>query len=427
MDIQGIVTLTVFSATFLAIFSGRLHRAIASAGGAVAIVVAGKFLSFYSEEMAIEAINFNTLGLLIGMMILVGILKRTGFFEYLSIVVAKRAGERQFTLFLALCGLTAVSSAILDNVTTIVLVAPMTLAIADNLGVSATPYLMGEAMTSIIGGMGTLVGDPPNIIIGSAAGLSFNSFLIHLAPASVILWAISTFIFWLMFRFTPVSEEKISALRQMEPRKALQDYKSAKRSIVTIGMVVILYLTHSYLNLETGLVALIGATVALLWIRPDVKKALESIEWDAILFLSGLFVVVGGVEAAGLLDEAARVLGTGLASREFLAPILLVWTAGILSAVIDNIALTVAMVPILSGLGGVAAGNYLWWALAMGAALGGAASPVGSSSNVVAMSVSERSEQAIKSLDWLKVGIPVAVANLSVASLFLLFMIWVGY
>jgi len=427
MEVNYIAALSLFCLTFIGIFSGQLHRSIASFAGAIGMVLAGEFLGFYTQEEALSAVNFNTIELLVGMMIVVGTLKRTGFFEYLSIIVAKKAGKNQFSLFLALCGLTAISSAILDNVTTIVLVAPMTLAITEILGVSPVPYLMGEAMTSIIGGMATLVGDPPNIIIGSEAGLSFNSFLIHLGPVSVLIWICSVFIFWLFFKFKPVPPQKVEDLRGMNAQRALEDRKSAGKLLAVIGMVVILYMTHSYLGIEAGLVALIGAASSLLLVKPEVKEILEDVEWDAILFLAGLFVVVGGLESVGLLSKAAEGLEVLLKGHQFIAPIGLLWIAGILSAVIDNIPFTVAMVPIIIQLQAAGGGTYLWWGLAMGAALGGAASPVGSSANVVAMSISERSANKISSRDWIKIGAPVAALNLVIASLMLMLMSWIGY
>lgn len=426
-DLKTIAVIVTFLLTFGGIFSGKIHRAIASFAGAITMIVVGEVLGFYSQQQALKAINFNTLELLLGMMIIVGLLSRTGFFEYISIRVAKKTGGDQFTLFLALCGLTAVASAILDNVTTIVLVAPMTLAIADVLGISPIPFLIGEAIMSIIGGMATLVGDPPNIIIGSAAGLSFNSFLTHLAPASITAWIASALSFKFIFRFSPIPSSKVESLREMDARKAYTSVKTSKKLLVVIGGVVILYLIHSYIHIEAGLVALIGATTALLWIQPNVKEVFENIEWDALVFLTGLFVVVGGLESAGLLDRAAHGFGIILKNHELIAPIGLLWIAGIISAIVDNIPFTVAMVPIIIQLQSTAGGDLLWWSLAMGAALGGAASPVGSSSNVVAMSVSERTRNPIKSLQWLKVGVPISGINLCIGTLFVLFMYWMGY
>ena len=383
------------------------------------MVLVGEWLGFYGQERALESINFPTLELLLGMMILVGLLQRTGFFEYLSIKVARRSGHNQFKLFLALCGLTAGASAILDNITTMVLVAPMTLAIADVLDISPVPYLIGEAMMSMMGGMATLVGDPPNIIIGSAAGISFNSFLIHLGPISVFTWVASAVLFWFIFGFSPVSDQKVQELRNMAPEKALDEPDTVLKLIWILIAVVLLYITHSYLGIEPGLVALLGATIALVFLQPDIQETLQNIEWDVIAFLAGLFVVIGGLESVGLLSTVAEYLQVAFETHPTLAPIGLLWVAGILSAVVDNIPFTIAMVPIVLQIQGVPGPGLLWWALAMGAALGGAGSPIGSSANVVAISMSERSDYPIDYSGWVKIGIPVAFLNLSLASLYL--------
>lgn len=236
----------------------------------------------------------------------------------------------------------------------------------------------------------------------------------------------------MIFRFAPIPDVKVEGLQDIDAKKSLEDWDSSKKLLIIVASVVALYILHSYLGIEAGLVAMFGAATALVWIRPDIQQTLESIEWDAIVFLAGLFVVVGGLEAVGILHNVAQTLGGVLKNNPLVAPIGLLWIAGTLSSVIDNIPFTVAMVPILlslegNGAPGALSNHYLWWALAMGAAMGGAATPVGSSANVVAMSVSERAAETINSRDWVKVGIPVAIMNLTIGTLFLITMIWIGY
>jgi len=419
----------VFLLTYGLIFSERVHRTIAALAGAVSMITIGIGLGFYDWEAAVAAIDFNTIGLLLGMMIIVGILQETGFFQYAAVLAAQWTRGNPWWLLLSLAGFTALVSTILDNVTTIVMVAPVTVSIAEVVGVSAVPFLIAEALCSNVGGVATLVGDPPNILIGSAAGLSFNDFLIHLGPIVLVVISLSFLLLRLLFRrelATPPT--RVDSLMAMEARRALLDPRTMRRMLMVIGFTVVLYLIHEPLRLPPGLVALIGAALGLLWVRPKVDTVLSKIHWDVLLFFIALFIVVGGLEAAGVLSWVSTHLGFLAEVGFIVASLAILWVSALMSAVVDNIPFTIAMLPVIKGLTtqGVATGP-MWWALALGVGFGGNATPIGATANVVAISVSERTEDPITVRHWLRSGTWVAALGCGIASLALALGIWFGW
>jgi Na+/H+ antiporter NhaD/arsenite permease-like protein len=414
----------IFLVTYGLIFSERVHRTVAALAGAIAMISAGIGLGFYDWEVAVAAIDFNTIGLLMGMMIIVGVLQGTGFFQYAAVRVAQLTRGEPWLLLLSLTLLTAFISMVLDNVTTIVMVAPVTVSIAEVVGVAAMPFLISEAVCSNVGGVATLVGDPPNILIGSAANLSFNDFLSHLGPVVMLAILASLLALKVLFRrelrATPGRREY---LMSMDARRALVDRRTTGRMLVVIGITVVLYLVHDTLHLPPGLVALIGASGGLLWVRPDINKVLSQIHWDVLLFFMSLFVVVGGLEATGVLSWVSHRLEFLSRGDPALAAVVVLWVSAVMSAVVDNIPFTIAMLPVISGLG--AQGMRiapLWWALALGVGFGGNATPIGATANVVAISISERTNHRITVADWLKSGTWLALLATSVASVAL----WLG-
>lgn len=418
----------VFVLTYIGILSERIHRAIISLVGATVMVVLGTWLGFYSDAAVVEAIDFNTIALLFGMMLVVGIMNKTGLFTYLAIRAAKLAKGSPWRLMIALGLFTSVVSMFLDNVTTIIVVAPVTLSIAEVVGMNAVPLLLGEALLSNIGGVATLIGDPPNIMIGSAAGLSFNDFLIHLGPIVLVVWLVVQLLLLVIFRRqlhpSPGASEKITHLNE---KRALIDLQTAKRMLIVLGMTVILYVLHDTLNLSPGIVALIGASAGLLWVRPPVHEILNEVHWDILIFFLSLFVIVGGLEAAGALDLIAEGM-TGLTDHGMIfAALAVLWISAIMSAVVDNIPFTIAMLPIISGLAsrGVAVAP-LWWALALGVGFGGNGTPIGSTASVVTVSISERTENPITFRMWIKSGSLSTVASCIVGSIALALAIKLG-
>lgn len=412
----------LFAASFAGILGGRVHRAIVAMAGAGIMVLLGIVLDFYSQEAALRAIDFNTLGLLFGMMVLVAVLRDTGFFRYLAIIAAKRSRGNPWFLLVSLGTVTTVASLFLDNVTTVILMAPVTVLISGILGISPLPLLMAEAFLSDTGGVATLVGDPPNILIGSAAELSFVDFIVNLGPIVLVAWLATLLLLRLLFR-RELSQEpsNLEALDALDEGEALRDPTSAGRILLALGGVVILFFFHHSLDVQAGFVALIGAAAALLWLRPDFEKVLEHVEWPVLVFFAALFVIVGGVEASGLLELAGQGL-TGLSSRDLiLMGVALIWAAAVASALIDNIPFTIAMIPIIQTLARPDLDiTPLWWALALGAGFGGNGTPIGSTANIVVVSVSEKTKTPITGRIWLRNGLPIMFATCAIATVLFL-------
>jgi len=409
----------LFAASFAGILAGKAHRAIVAMAGAVLMVLLGLVLDFYSQEEALRAIDFNTLGLLFGMMVIVAVLKNTGYFEYVAILIAKRTKGNPWILLVALGTITTVASLFLDNVTTVIIMAPVTVLIAEILGISSIPLLMAEALLANTGGVATLVGDPPNILIGSAANLSFIDFVVNLGPIVLAAWFVTLVLIRLLFRgelaHQPSNPEALEALDEQE---ALKDRTSAKKVLIVLAGVVVLFFLHSTLQLQAGLVALIGAAAALFWLQPDLEEVMEGIEWPILLFFAALFVIVGGVEASGLLDLAGGSL-TDLSSQDvILMGVALIWVAAIASAVIDNIPFTIAMIPIIQAIARPGLDiTPLWWALALGAGFGGNATPIGSTANIVVVTFSEKTKHPITTRIWLRNGLPISITTSLVATI----------
>ncbi|MBS3786738.1 ArsB/NhaD family transporter [Candidatus Bipolaricaulota bacterium] len=425
-----VIALTIFFITYVILFSERVDRTIVTLAGALSILLTGIALGFYTQPEAFSAIDFDTIALVLGMMIMVGTVQKTGLIEYLSIIMAKKSRGRVWLLLLGLGAFTAVASAVMDNVTTMVIVVPTTLSITDLLGLSPIPFLISESMLSIVGGLSTLIGDPPNIIIGSAANLSFTEFVTHLGPIAVVVWLASVVYFWFRFNKTmPSTVKQRQALKEIDPARTVEDWNDVKKASGVMILVIGLYLIHGMIGLQPQTVAFVGATLALLLIRPDVKETLANVEWSVLLFYSSLFVLVGGLEQTGIIHQIAREFGVIAENFPLLAPLILVWLAGILSGIIDNVPLTIALIPVIQGLGsihGIHLSSY-WWALALGACLGGISSPIGSSANVITVSLSERTDNPISFTKWLKVGVPLTVLNLTLASILLFFGMQLGY
>ena len=409
----------LFAASFAGILAGKVHRAIFAMLGAVLMVLLGLGLNFYSQEEALRSIDFNTLALLFGMMVIVAVLRRTGYFEYIAILTAKRTKGNPWILLVSLGTITTVASLFLDNVTTVILMAPVTVLIAGILGVSAIPLLMGEALLANTGGVATLVGDPPNILIGSAANLSFMDFVVNLGPIVLVAWFVTLVLIRLLFRKEMAEvPSNVEALEALDEHEALKDRVSANKVLIILAAVVLLFFLHNTLHLQAGLVALMGAAAALIWLQPDLEKVMEGIEWPILLFFAALFVIVGGIEASGLLALAGESL-TGLSAQDLiLVGVALLWGSAIASALIDNIPFTIAMIPIIQSLEQPGLDiTPLWWALALGAGFGGNATPIGSTANIVVVSVSEKTKHPITARVWLRNGLPIMFATCVVATI----------
>jgi Na+/H+ antiporter NhaD/arsenite permease-like protein len=432
------VSLVILVVTYILLFLDKIHRTIISLAGATAMVFAGKLLGFYHtlpepdepvEGTVLGAIDWNTIWLLFGMMVIVGILEETGIFEYIAIKLAKLTRGRYWPLMLSLGWFTFIASALLDNVTTIIFVSSITVSIASILRVNPVPLLISEAIMSGIGGMATLVGDPPNIIIGSAAGLTFLDFVIYLGTVAVIIGAVTSVVFRWIFRNDIAHQEvrDLEGLMALDENAALRDRRTLVKMLIVFGVVLLLFVLHGKLDLLPSEVAVAGAAAALLWVRPHLIEVLNRTKWDVLLFFAGLFVIIGGLEAAGILGTVAGWIGGAVLAYPVLALLVILWGSALLSAIVDNIPFTIALVPILLNLEGMGADVFpLWWALAAGVAIGGCATPIGASANIYVLSLAERSGHPIGFQRWLRIGIPTVLVLLLVTSLLLYGMYQLG-
>ena len=417
--IAAILSSLIFLVSLWLIFSEKLNRVIVAISGAVLMVGAGILFGFYSETEAVEAVDFNTLGLLFGMMTLVALLEPTGFFQYLAVWASRLSRGRPAVLRALLGTVTTVLSMFLDNVTTVVLIVPVTILISEILGMSAVPLLMAEALLADTGGVATLIGDPPNVLIASAAGFSFNDFLTHALPIVAVAWLTALLLLRYLFR-AELSQRPTNAdaVLQLNPTQALDDPATARKVLIVLAAAILLFFVHHLLHITPSFVALGAAAAALVWVRPDIQKTLQRIEWSVLIFFAALFVMVGGLEAAGVLDSVAGLLAQVQSVPPVLLGVILLWVVAALSAVVDNVPIPIALIPVIEGLG--AAGidiRPLWWALAFGAGFGGNGTIIGSTANIVVASLSERTRTPITSALWNKRGLPVMLATCAVASI----------
>jgi Na+/H+ antiporter NhaD/arsenite permease-like protein len=408
---------------YILIFSEVIHRTLAGVIGAVVMVMVGMIGGFYSQAAAIEAIDANTMFLLIGMMALVTMLRPTGGFEYLAIRMAKLSGGSPKRLLIYLSTVVTVISLFLDNVTTVLVFAPLTVVISRMLAINPVPYLMAEALLSDTGGVATLVGDPPNVMIGSAANIDFNQFLFHMGPIIFVAWLVTLGLLLVLFRKEMAIP--IEGGLDLDEDKALKDPKGLFKVSFSIGVVIVLFFIHHHFHLFPGYVAWIGVAVAMVLVRPDPEELLAGIDWPVLAFFAGLFIIVGGVEGSGLLALLGNELATVAQDPDklLMTALLIMWASAFLSAAVDNIPFTVTMIPIISSLQTQGVDVMpLWWALALGVGLGGNGTHIGSTANVICVAEAERSgtpEYRITPLYWLRKGTPVMLATLVVASILL--------
>jgi Na+/H+ antiporter NhaD/arsenite permease-like protein len=423
MTISAILSSLIFITSLIFIFSEKIHRSIAAIAGAVFIVGLGKMLGFYSEEAALEAIDFNTLGLLLGMMILVAMLEPTGFFQYIAIWAARTSRGKPVRLFVLLGSITTVLSMFLDNVTTVVLIAPVTILICEILGISPLPYLVAEALLSDTGGVATLVGDPPNVLIGSAAGFSFNDFLIYSLPIVAVAWVATLLLLRYLFRDELlIRPQNVQAVMSLNPAESLDDPKTARRILIVLGVAILLFFIHHILHISPSFIAVSAAAVALIWVQPDIQETFKKVEWSVLIFFSALFVMVGGLEAAGVLDAIVGLLEGLSRIPPLWFGVSLIWIVAVLSAVVDNVPITIALIPVIHGLGEAGMDiTPLWWALAFGAGFGGNGTIIGSTANIIVATLSEKTRTPITSSLWNRRGLPVMLVTCAIASILYIF------
>lgn len=421
-----VVAILVFVGAYTLIATEWVHRVVvvlAGAGLMLLFRIVDASDAFSSEEFGID---WNVIFLLFGMMVIVGVLRYTGLFEYLAIWSAKKARGRPYRVLALLLLITGVASALLDNVTTVLLVAPVTVLICERLGVPPVPFLIAEALASNIGGTATLVGDPPNIIIASKAGLSYMDFIVNLGPLVLILLAV--YIGMARWQFRGALDhhaERVRAVLSLDERDALIRGPLLPRALAVLGVVTAGFLLQGVLGYDPSVVALLGAGVLLLVAREDPTIYLREVEWHTLVFFMGLFIMVGALVKVGVIDDLAKRAIDLVDGNLWLAVVLLLVLSGILSGVVDNIPYVATMAPLVAQLAHSMPGDavVLWWALAIGADLGGNATSIGASANVVVLGVSERSGHKIGFVEWLRYGAPVTGVTLVVSLVYL----WVRY
>lgn len=420
------LVIVAFVAAYILIATERVHRVTAALAGAAAMVllgVADVHVAFFSEETGVD---WNVIFLLLGMMVIVSVVKQTGLFDYLAIWAAKRGRGKPFPIMVMLVVITAVASALLDNVTTVLLVAPVTLLVCDRIGVRPIPFLLAEAMASNIGGTATLIGDPPNIIIGSRAPKSFNDFVINLAPIVVVLVVVFIVMCRVMFRSALVyNAEKAASVMELDEKEAIRDRGLLIRSMVVLVAVMAGFVAHSALHIEPSLIALLGAGALVAVSKLDPPEFLEEVEWPTLVFFMGLFIMVGALVEVGVIESIGKAVTEAVGDRYFLAASLLLWGSAVLSGIVDNIPYVATMTPLVKSLvesgGGSTQADALWWALALGADLGGNATAVGASANVVVIGIAARNGHPISFWEFTKYGLIVAFVTIAISWPYLYF------
>ena len=411
----------IFVAAYALIASERVDRTLVALLAGLLVVALGVI----DQEEAFAAIDFNVIFLLAGMMILAGGLSQTGFFEFVAGVAIHQSRGEPFRLLVVLSVLTAALSALLDNVTTVVLLTPVTLSIARTLRVSPFPYLMSQVLASNIGGTATLIGDPPNILIGSAAGLDFGAFLFNLGPVVVVIFAAFLVIMRVAFRGSMEDDaNRLDILAEVDPASAIKDRTLMLRALVVLALTIVGFLAHSALGLEAATVALLGATVLMIVGRLDPHEALRDIEWNTLFFFVGLFMLVEAVVHVGIVGGITEALADATGGRSDLATVGVLWFSAGASAVVDNIPYTATAIPVVEGL--IASGlqpESLWWALALGACLGGNLTIVGASANIVVANLAARDGHPITFGQFLRYGSVVVLMSLAISTVYL----WLRY
>ncbi|MEU8233483.1 ArsB/NhaD family transporter [Actinoplanes sp. NPDC048967] len=420
MGVLAWIAVAVFVVAYVLIATERINRVAVALGGASIMLALGATNAehaFFSED---SGIDWNVIFLLLGMMLIVGVLKRTGLFEYVAIWAAKQARGRPFPIMVILIVVTGVVSAALDNVTTVLLVAPVTLLVCDRLGVPPIPFLIAEVLASNIGGTATLVGDPPNIIIASRSGLAFNDFLSVLAPFVLVVLVVLVLLCRIMFRKAfRYDAERVARVMALKERDAIRDRRLVVLSLVVLGAVLVAFSLHTVLHLEPSVVAVLGGLLLLAASRLDATDVAKDVEWPTLIFFAGLFVMVGGLVTTGVIDTLARAATSAVEDKLWPATLLLLWASAGLSAIVDNIPYVATMSPIVAELVEASGGNdkaeVLWWALALGADLGGNATAVGASANVVVLGIAERAGHRISFWGFTRYGLIVTVISVALA------------
>lgn len=420
------VAVVIFVVAYALIISEKVHRTIVGIFGAMLMILCG----IISQETAISHIDFNTLGLLMGMMIIVNITSETGLFNFLAIWAAKKVKARPIALLVALSALTMVCSALLDNVTTVLLTVPITFSITAQLKVDVKPYLISQILASNIGGTATLIGDPPNIMIGSAVGLNFMDFIANLTGIAIIIFlvveALLIVIYGKELKTQPELQQKVMRL---DEKSQIADKALLKKCLAVIAITISLFVLHGALGLETATAALTGAGLLLLitYTRNEamIAKVLSKVEWLAIFFFAGLFVLVGALVETGVIKMLAAEAIKLTNGNVNATAMLILWMSAVASAFIDNIPFVATLIPLIQDMGQMGLSNLdpMWWSLALGACLGGNGTLIGASANVVVASMAAQRGKQISFIGFMKIAFPIMILTIAISSVY----VWLRY
>jgi Na+/H+ antiporter NhaD/arsenite permease-like protein len=425
---MAVVAVVTFVVAYILIATERVPKmvtALAGAGVILAFGVASSEDAFYSHDTGVD---WDVIFLLLGMMIIVGIVRRTGVFEYIAIWAAKRAKGSPFRVMVLLVLITAVASALLDNVTTVLLIAPVTLLVCERLGVSPVPFLIAEILSSNIGGAATLIGDPPNIIIASRSGLTFNDFLVHMTPIAALAIAVLVAMLPLLFRGSFQGDpDRVADVMALNEREAIKDPRLLIICGAVLTAVFIGFIGHAALHIEPSVVALLGAGILVLLSRSKPGDFMPSVEWETLLFFAGLFVMIGALVKTGVIGKIAEAAARATGGDPLTATMLILFVSALLSGIVDNIPYTAAMSPIVlqltQGIADPVQADALWWSLAIGADFGGNLTAIGASANVVVLGIAMRSGSPISFWEFTRKGAIVTGVTILLAAPYL----WLRY
>ena len=426
METSTIVAIVIFVAAYALIISEKIHRTIIGICGAMLMILLG----IINQETAIHHIDFNTLGLLMGMMVIVNITSETGLFNYLAIWAAKKVKAKPISLLVALSLLTAVCSALLDNVTTVLLTVPITFSITKQLNVDVKPFLIAQILASNIGGTATLIGDPPNIMIGSAVGLQFMDFITNLTAICILIFIVTIALLIVIYgKKLHTTDELREKVMQLDEKSQIVEPRLLKKCLFALAITISLFVLHGQLHLDTATAAMTGAGLLLLISFPQkeamIAKVLSKVEWLAIFFFAGLFILVGALVETGVIkmlaEEAIKITNGDLTATSML----ILWMSAYASAFIDNIPFVATMIPLIQDMGQMGMTNLdpVWWSLALGACLGGNGTLIGASANVVVASMAAQRGKPISFISFMKIALPMMTLSIAISSVY----IWLRY
>ncbi len=412
-----IISIIIFVAVLISIVTEKIDRTVAAISGAILMILT----NVLTLDKSISYIDFNTIGVLIGMMIVVSIVKNSGLFEYIAIYTAKKSKGNPWKIMICFVLITAVLSALLDNVTTVLLVGPMTIVICQILKINPVPFLMTEIVSSNVGGTSTLIGDPPNIMIGSAANLTFNDFIVNIGPI-VILIIISLLIcFKVIYRKEIINIPNEIAISSLDENKAIKDKRLLYKSIIILFLILLGFMFHNKLKIESSVVALSGACIMLIIGKQDVNEIISSIEWSTIIFFIGLFIVVGGISESGVIKSLASLLLDFTKGNTTFTMCIILWISAFISSFLDNIPFVATLIPLILTMQSQGMNVMpLWWATSLGACLGGNGTLIGASANVVIANIGEKHGYNISFKKYLRFGFPIMILTIILSTIYLL-------